>query len=559
MKMTSSVKESREKETKKPVINFMGGTSYEISPLETLKMVSASSIFGEPSYYRNGEFAEKKIKDGKYKSHVNTKDYILSVMNKYEGAKTSEIMENAIDEALDYDFKGTLDWAITLRTEYFMRLNPQIIMVRAAHHPKRKTFTAENQGYFNKTQMSVMTRGDDVIAQLTYQLYRYGGKKAIPSVLKRSWANRVNSLSRYELYKYKNHGIGLINTIRICHANNKDINELMRTGTLAMPESNMTWETLRTNGDSWLTILDKIDMPHMALLRNLRGIFKEINSTTVCKNTLEHLKKGVKRGKQFPFRYYSAYNAVKKEVAVNHKAMIEDSLEECVDIAMENLPKLSGKSAFLSDNSGSAWGTFNSEYGSTTIALIDNLSAVIGAYNSEEGYVFPFGDRLEKVEISKRNGVMSQCWNVNNIGKKVGKSTECGVWLFFDDIIKNKEHYDNIFIYSDMQAGHGELYGTEYESKRYKKDFGIQSSWSALHIDVMKLIEKYRQEVNPKVNVYCVQTAGYDNVLVPEYAYRCNILYGWTGKELLFAKAMNDFWDEHDNKKINNQGVQANG
>lgn len=559
MKMTSSVKESREKETKKPVINFMGGTSYEISPLETLKMVSASSIFGEPSYYRNGEFAEKKIKDGKYKSHVNTKDYILSVMDKYEGAKTSEIMENAIDEALDYDFKGTLDWAITLRTEYFMRLNPQIIMVRAAHHPKRKTFTAENQGYFNKTQMSVMTRGDDVIAQLTYQLYRYGGKKAIPSVLKRSWANRVNSLSRYELYKYKNHGIGLINTIRICHANNKDINELMRTGTLAMPESNMTWETLRANGDSWLTILDKIDMPHMALLRNLRGIFKEINSTTVCKNTLEHLKKGVKRGKQFPFRYYSAYNAVKKEVAVNHKAMIEDSLEECVDIAMENLPKLSGKSAFLSDNSGSAWGTFNSEYGSTTVALIDNLSAVIGAYNSEEGYVFPFGDRLEKVEISKRNGVMSQCWNVNDIGKKVGESTECGVWLFFDDIIKNKEHYDNIFIYSDMQAGHGELYGTEYESKRYKKDFGIQASWSASYIDVMKLIEKYRQEVNPKVNVYCVQTAGYDNVLVPEYAYRCNILYGWTGKELLFAKAMNDFWDEHDNKKMNNQEVQTNG
>lgn len=559
MKMTSSVKESREKETKKPVINFMGGTSYEISPLETLKMVSASSIFGEPSYYRNGEFAEKKIKDGKYKSHVNTKDYILSVMDKYEGAKTSEIMENAIDEALDYDFKGTLDWAITLRTEYFMRLNPQIIMVRAAHHPKRKTFTAENQGYFNKTQMSVMTRGDDVIAQLTYQLYRYGGKKAIPSVLKRSWANRVNSLSRYELYKYKNHGIGLINTIRICHANNKDINELMRTGTLAMPESNMTWETLRANGDSWLTILDKIDMPHMALLRNLRGIFKEINSTTVCKNTLEHLKKGVKRGKQFPFRYYSAYNAVKKEVNVNHKAMIEDSLEECVDIAMENLPKLSGKSAFLSDNSGSAWGTFNSEYGSTTVALIDNLSAVIGAYNSEEGYVFPFGDRLEKVEISKRNGVMSQCWNVNDIGKKVGESTECGVWLFFDDIIKNKERYDNIFIYSDMQAGHGELYGTEYESKRYKKDFGIQASWSASYIDVMKLIEKYRQEVNPKVNVYCVQTAGYDNVLVPEYAYRCNILYGWTGKELLFAKAMNDFWDEHDNKKMNNQEVQTNG
>ncbi len=35
------------------VINFMGGVSYNVSPLETLKMISASSIFGEPQYYRD--------------------------------------------------------------------------------------------------------------------------------------------------------------------------------------------------------------------------------------------------------------------------------------------------------------------------------------------------------------------------------------------------------------------------------------------------------------------------------------------------------------------------
>jgi len=30
------------------VKNFMGGTSYSLSPLNTLKIVAASSIFGEP-------------------------------------------------------------------------------------------------------------------------------------------------------------------------------------------------------------------------------------------------------------------------------------------------------------------------------------------------------------------------------------------------------------------------------------------------------------------------------------------------------------------------------
>ena len=65
-KMTKSVKEQRKTEIEKPVENFMGGTSYEYNPLDTLRMVTASSIFGEPQYYRDGEFKKAGIKDGKY-------------------------------------------------------------------------------------------------------------------------------------------------------------------------------------------------------------------------------------------------------------------------------------------------------------------------------------------------------------------------------------------------------------------------------------------------------------------------------------------------------------
>ena len=36
------------------VTNFMGGDSYKLTPLTSLRMIAASSIFGEPSYYRNG-------------------------------------------------------------------------------------------------------------------------------------------------------------------------------------------------------------------------------------------------------------------------------------------------------------------------------------------------------------------------------------------------------------------------------------------------------------------------------------------------------------------------
>lgn len=56
-RLSKVVKEQREAtvlQKDNVVKNFMGGDSYVYSPLATLKMISASSIFGEPSYYRNG-------------------------------------------------------------------------------------------------------------------------------------------------------------------------------------------------------------------------------------------------------------------------------------------------------------------------------------------------------------------------------------------------------------------------------------------------------------------------------------------------------------------------
>ena len=202
----------------------------------------------------------------------------------------------------------------------------------------------------------------------------------------------------------------------------------------------------------------------------------------------------------------------------------------------------------LSDNSGSAWGTFNSEYGTMTVADIDNLSSVITAMCSDEGYVGKFGDKLSIMPISKRNGALQQAKDIsNNRYSDVGGSTENGIWLFFEQAIKKHEYYDNIFIYSDMQAGHGGLYGIGSSYLINGESFTCKGRY----IDVMKLIDKYRNTVNPKVNVFCVQTAGYNNVSIPEYTYRGAVLYGWTGKESLFASKIIEQWDGIENNKGN--------
>jgi len=528
---------ARKRET---VINFMGGESYIINALDTLKMITASSIFGEPSYYRGNGFG-KNMRDGRYKSCELLGRYLL-FSDSWDGRTTTEIMEEAIDQALTFDFMGTLEWAVTLRTEFYMRLNPQVIMVRAAIHPNREKFTQQNPGLFGQIEQQVMARGDDVLSQLAYFLYINGGKKNMPSILKRSLARKLGSLDAYEAAKYKNAEIGLKDAVRITHAKSSVIDEFMKTGTISLPQEKKTWENLRSEGHKWKDIFYEIPMGHMALLRNLRGVFGEEENASLCKEYLIQLKRGVISGKQFPFRYYSAYQAVEKSECA-HRPQILDALEECIDLSMKNLPKFQGKTMCLSDNSGSAWGMIPSEYGTVQIAVIDNLSSVIAAAASEEGYVGKFGNKLRVIPISKRGQILRQCQNISqNRNSDVGGATEGGIWEFFLHAIEHKEHWDQIFIYSDQQAGHGGLYGTEEQRERYQK-MGF-SCGRGYYINVFQLIMEYRQKVNPYVNVFSIQTAGYNNICIPEYAYRTCILYGWTGKELLFARKMIDLWDK---------------
>lgn len=519
------------------VVNFMNGVNYVLSPLMKLKMIAASSIFGEPQYYNDG--MDKKA----YVTAVS-KGYALFKEN--TGKRLSEIMTEAIDEALDYDFKATLDFALELRSFYFMRLNPQVIMVRAAMHKKRAEFNAQYPGYFRKINEKVMRRCDEPSSQLAYYIYANGSKARIPSMLKRSWADRYEKASRYELSKYKNAELGIIDTARICHASSDTIDELMKNGRIDVMISEKTWEQMRSSGMSWKQILtnEEVYIPHMALLRNLNNIFRELDESDssavkLADDVLDKLLQGVPGGKQFPFRYYTAHKYL--EQALPFKEQVEKKLEECLMKSRENMPRLEGKTIVLTDNSGSAHGTFNSTYGSVRVSEINNLSAILTAQSCDEGYVGVFGDRLEIIHISKDISPFEYMKKIERIARTIGQSTECGIWLFFKEALEKEISYDNIFVYLDMQAGHGGLYVTSKEEKSLKN---AGADYLGRYVNVLALVESYRKKVNSKANMFTVQTAGYCDSMLPEYCYRTAILSGWTGKEIIFAESMNKLWNE---------------
>src|SRR5699024_2165790 len=120
------------------------------------------------------------------------------------------------------------------------------------------------------------------------------------------------------------------------------INELMKTGKVEVEEEDKTWEALRSSGKTFKEITSIINIPHMALLRNLRNIFKELTDADrdLAVSILDTLVKGVLGGKQFPFRYYTALKQVKSNKALPFQPLLVDALEKCIDASIENMPKL---------------------------------------------------------------------------------------------------------------------------------------------------------------------------------------------------------------------------
>ena len=535
----------------KAVKNFMAGTSYKLNPLDTLRIVATSSIFGEPQYYRAGG-SGSKVHKGRTASYLNeiTK---YCIFGEYVDPKdtSADIMTKAIDAALDYDFEGVLNFAVELRHDFYMRLNPAVILVRAAMHPARKDYTDATNGAFGSFIGRVARRPDDLTSMVEYFISTTGDKNKMPAVLKRAIAKRLVKYDEYQISKYQNKGMGLIDLVRIVHARGDDnatLGKLVKNGSVPMPADKETWRHMRSEGMGWKDIMENHadQLTHFDIVNQLRSMFTAVDSAKLAKVITKQMLAGVLHGKLFPYRYWVAHNVLGQADDVHNKGVLLDALEEAIDIAVANLPRLSGKTMVLSDNSGSAWGAFTFKGASTQVAEIGNLSAVITGMASDEGYVGLFGDRLDVFPVSKRNGALTQALNLNLKGQHIPGGTENGIWIFFDKAIRTKEHWDNIFIYSDMQAGHGGLYGlnpSEYSDYIWKGSGGYRGT----HIDVLRLLEEYKKRVNPSVNFFSVQTAGYDNMVIPEHIHRGAILAGWTGKEAIFADALIKQWDQVEN------------
>ncbi len=508
-------------------LNWMGGPSYDVrSPLVRLRVAAASCFFGEPSYYQSdaGDRRPKRARASALTDaqRAHLRDTLHAIdPDDWRDATPAELMERAVDAALAADPEGTLRLAAWLRAEEHIRTTPQVILVRAANHP-----SVRGTGLVRRYAPSIIRRADEPSVGLAYQMWRFG--KPIPNALKRAWRDALAGFSAYELARYRMEArdVKTIDVVNLVHAKSPHIDALAK-GQLST--SGETWEAIvsarGSNASSWREALPT--MGHMALLRNLRNL---LGVGVRADEWAAKLADGARTGKQLPFRYYSAYRAVKNAPGASGVAL--DAIERCLMTSLGNLPRFAGRVMSLCDNSGSARGAATSSMGTMSVATIANLTGVLAAQRADDGRVGVFGDRLEEYVVRPNASVLQQLDEVDRLGEKVGQATENGVWLFWDRAIRERQHWDHVFVFSDMQAGHGGLYGTDPKSY-------AEFAWCKTnYIDVPMLVAAYRERVNPKVNVYLVQVAGYQDTLMPEFYERTYVLGGWGEGLLRFAAEM---------------------
>lgn len=514
--------------------NFMGGRSFGVTnPITRLRIVASSCFFGEPKYYQE-EKAQKKtpksfVVAGVFANTVLSASQIARLrenLGTFSGLDNSgtpaSVIVKAIDAALDFNAEATLVEAVRLRTEEHIRTTPQVILVRAANHAK-----VRGTGLVRKYSTGIVQRADEPAVGMAYQLATYPNKP-IPNSLKKAWGSYLSSCKEYALAKNRmeDRQVKTVDVVNLTHAKGPAIDKLVKG---ELKNTDQTWEAIiskeGSNVESWTKALDV--MGHMAMLRNVRNL---LDKGVDPKLFLKKLVDGAPTGKQLPFRYVSAYEAVKAKAP----GAVQDAIEECLKASLGNLPTFSGRLISLCDNSGSAQGATTSTMGTMSVATIANLTGVLAGMRADDGYLGVFGDRLNTFSVRKNASVFDQLQKAQTAAATIGQSTENGIWLFWDKAIKEKEIWDHVFVFSDMQAGHGGLYGTNSAAySEYVWDGGR-------HIDVSKLIKTYRAKVNRNVNVYLVQVAGYRDTIVPEFYDRTYILGGWGEGLLRFAGAMSN-------------------
>lgn len=443
-KTTSSIKTT----------NLAGGKAYKLNPQNEL-IHAVLTTFLEDKYYESGDERIERIR--------------------------TLIQQN------EPQFVANL--AVIARLEFNLRSVSHLLIGELSKIHKGDSLIKD-------TMIAACIRPDDLT-----EIVSYVGTP-IPKQVKRGVRNALLKFNRYQLAKYKNEGksVSLVDLFNLCHPKVQHANDEQKEAWKDLIEGKLasfaTWETVISNTPktehtaAWTKLVQENKLGYMALLRNLNNLIENNVDDETIDMVVKKLTNPdeVRRSKQLPYRFFTAYTTVQG----NRK--LTDAISIAMDIAVENTPRLEGKTLIAIDTSGSMKGdalTKASLFGATLLKA--NTEADVMLYDTE----------VQHPILSSRLPVIDLAQKIQTAAGGGGTMTS----LVFTESLSKKKVYDRIIIISDNESWSDEAVQPYYEA--------------------------YKRRLDSNPFVYAIDIQGYGTTDIT--GGRVKHLTGWAGRLLDFV------------------------
>jgi hypothetical protein len=196
-----------------------------------------------------------------------------------------------------------------------------------------------------------------------------------------------------------------------------------------------------SKADQWRLILPQLG--YMALIRNLRNLDEAgLGDEEAAKQAARIADpEEVRRSRQFPFRFLSAYlNAA--SLRWGH------ALETALDAATANIPELPGRTLILIDTSASMGQPLSRRSTMTMVQAAALFGVATGIRNRDRADLYGFADRQFRVERSAYR--LSVLKSVEAFARRIG---EVGHGTRIAEAVRaTYRGHDRVMIFTDMQT-----------------------------------------------------------------------------------------------------------
>lgn len=352
--------------------------------------------------------------------------------------------------------------------------------ILAASLAKKLSGTPFASSFYEK----VISRPDDMTEIVSYYLANYG--KSIPNAMRKGFKKVLESLSTYQIAKYKgsSHSLKLVDLVNLFHPKSENFKGLVE-GTL---KNTQTWEAkLSSKGSTeegkqevWEDMVNDNLIGFLALIRNLRNILNSNPTSETIDKVCELLvnEDKINKSKVFPFQIAVAYEETVK-INDSNSRKVAQALSKAIDISCKSpsMTEIKGDTCVMLDQSGSM--------GGEPIRIGSLFAGVLAkAYNAD---IVCFGSNARDYNYALDDSTMRIATDLNNANLG-GTNFEAPISHI------NGRKYDRVIILSDMQSW-GQNYGSG---------------------DTNKVWKKYKADNSPEAILYSFDLQSYGTLQFPE-------------------------------------------